>query len=251
MLGLSILTSGCNGPLPPHAKKNLQKAEDHYLAKRYVSAVDETSKVIRDFPKCDGIEQAYYLRGKSWLELNDSFAAKNNFLFAVDVANNPVVKVNSLLALGDIAWQDGDLGSASNMYFQAGELCSRGKSPSDHSNFMLGRVLQRQGNWTQADKCFYYVTEYFPDSELARRCARRVAARSWAVQAEIFKDKKHADSLAEKLGRAGMKADRKMFLEGDSPVFVVFVGRYATYSQAVGELEKVRKICPRASVAVR
>jgi tetratricopeptide (TPR) repeat protein len=199
---------------------------------------------LKDNASSSVADRAYYLCGLARYRLGtlpQRQAAREDFAKALAKTKDSVVRANSHTALGDIAWEAGDMGEAEKMYRQALAYCEQDAPPADHAYYRLGCVLQRLGRWLDADGQFNRVVKFFPDSEFGARAGRRVHARRWTIQAAAYRAKKPAETFAETLRRQNLPAVCRVHLRGQEPLFVVEVGRYRTFEQAAAMLANVRQ----------
>lgn len=232
---------GCNGHLSLRAKALLHSGNEAYKQGDYQTTVAEMDAFVKEVGRSRRAGEGYYLRGLAKLKLNDTKGAKVDFDQAAERTQDRQIRAHCLNALGDMAWDEDDMDQAAGCYAEALESTDRGRKPADHSQYRLGCVLQRQGKWHDADLRFSRLDYFFRGSELAMRAARRINCRAWTVQAGAFSDKGSADTAAEKLRRAKLPATVEPTLSREKLIFVVQVGRYAAYEQAVGALEGVRQ----------
>ena len=186
-------------------------------------------------------EEGYYLRGLAYLKLKNRKGAKADFSHAVGRTRNKEIRSHSLNALGDIAWDEDDMDQAAKCYAKSLESTKRGKKPADHSHYRLGCVFQRQGKWPDADVQFSQLDYFFRGSDLAMRAARRINCRAWTVQAGVFAEKAGANAVVKELRGKNLAAMVEPLLGREKLVFIVQVGRYAAYEQAIETLKSVRQ----------
>jgi len=250
-LVIVVAAAGCSGPAPPQGRKLLVEAQNGLMRRDYQTTMSRTNRFLREYGGTYEAGRAYYLRGKARLALNDIRGALEDLQEAVDHSGGGDVRANARLALGDLAFDRGDMPQAEELFSDAISDIEVGKPPRDHAHYRLGCVLQRKRQWRKAELQFRQVVEYFGGSEFARRSSRRVNATAWTVQAGAFAGRPGANSLAKELRSGGLAADVIPVLSGGRPLFVVVVGRYKTYEQAVKSLNGVRKHQTGAFVTVR
>ncbi len=93
---------------------------------------------------------------------------------------------------------------------------------------------------------FVAVVYFFEGSEVAERAARRTHRVAWTIQAGVYQKKALADSEAKRVNSKSLPAAVAAVLHGGRPVFVLQLGRYATYAQAAASLAETKKL-PRGS----
>jgi len=231
---------GCNGKLTPQARELLLSSYLAYGRSDDATTIRNTTQFLALNPRFQRADEAYYLRGLARYRKKDRAGAKADLAAALKRTKNPDLRAKALLTLGDLAYDEGDMALAQEMYGQSLAHLKRDATPADHANYRLGAVLQRQGRWSEADVHFNRLLELFPRTELTRRAARRVHCTAWTVQAGAYGDKKQADRSAARLTRRGRPAAVAAMLEAGRPIFVVQVGRHSRYEEAVRSLAAVR-----------
>ena len=243
MLAVGVLAPpwmafGCNGALTPQAKAILDAGSAAYGRGDYESTLRHMDRFLREHSGLRGADQALYIRGKAKLELNDLAGAKADLQEALDRTRLPQVQVNASNALGDLAWNEGDMATAETMYRRAIQSARKDEPGAAHARYRLGCVLQRRGSWRDADLQFDRLMYLFGDTELGRRAKLRVRCRAWTVQVGSFTDSALADEMAARLQAADLPAAVEAVGGNGRPLFRVQVGRFATYEQATAMLEK-------------
>jgi len=236
--------AGCTPGVSEQGKKLCDSALASFEKGDYPATVRDMDAFLKDNASSNIAGRAYYLRGLARYRMGTPphrQAASDDFRKALAKTRDSVVRANSHTALGDVAWEAGDLGEAEKMYRQALAYCEQNAPPADHAYYRLGCVLQRLGRWLDADLLFNRVVEFFPDSEFAARAGGRVNARRWTIQAAAYRARPSADGFAEKLRRQNLPAVCRVQLRGEEPLFLVEVGRYRTYEQAASALGNVRQ----------
>ncbi|MCK4602976.1 MAG: tetratricopeptide repeat protein, partial [Phycisphaerae bacterium] len=197
--------AGCNGEVTPEGKKLLTSAAEAFEAGNNQAAVHHVDAFMTDNSGSRRADEAYYLRGLARYRLKDLSGAESDLNKALGRTKLQHIRAHATNALGDIAYERGDMALAEHMYLQALEHIQRGLKPADHTHYRLGCVLQRQGRWEAADLHFDKVMYFFEGSELARLASRRVRCSGWSIQAGAFEKKANADSVAERLRRQDLQ----------------------------------------------
>jgi len=243
--------AGCNGQLTPQAKELLTRATASLSRGDYAATVTDMDRFLREHGSSRQVGRAYYLRGKARLGLKDLAGACGDLAESLDHSKDADVRVNAMLALGDLAFDAGDLAVAQEMYSGAISQSRAGKAPRDHAHYRLGCVYQRLGKWHEADRQFHQVVEYFGGTELARRAGRRVNAVAWTVQVGAFSSKGRADALAGRLRDREQAADVIPIISAGQALFIVVVGCYDTQHEADEALGRIKRFQAGAYVTVR
>ena len=246
-----LVVCGCDGSAPPQGKKLLTESQNSLVRGDYNDTIRKADRFLLQYGRTREAGRAYYLRGKAKLSLSDVVGAKNDLREAVDSSGNGDVRANARLALGQLAYESGQMPLAEELYRDAIVDIEVGRPPADQAHYRLGCVLQRRGQWRKAELEFRRVIEYFANTELARRSSRRVNATAWTVQAGAFASKSRAILLVKKLRTGGLAPDVIPLLGKSGPLFVVVVNRYLTYQQAAQALNSVKRYQADALVTVR
>ena len=250
-LSAMFVVVGCGGAAPRQGKILLAEAQNSLVRRDYSDTIAKTDRFLREYGGTREAGRAYYLRGKARLSLSNTAGAKSDLQEAVNRSGNGDVRANARLALGQLAFDSGQMLLAEELYRDAITDIEVGKPPGDHAHYRLGCVLQRRGMWRKAELEFRLVAEYFANTELARRSSRRANATAWTVQAGAFANESRSASLVKKLRAGGLLPDVRAVLGKSGPLFVVVVNRYETYQQAVKALSGVKKYQADAFVTVR
>jgi tetratricopeptide (TPR) repeat protein len=250
-LSVMLIVSGCGGAVSRQGRILLRESQNSLVRQDYKDTIAKADRFLREYGGTREAGRAYYLRGKAKQSLSNTTGAETDLREAVSRSDNSDVRANARLALGQMAFDSGQMQQAEELYRDAVADTEVGKPPGDHAHYRLGCVLQRRGLWHKAELEFRQVIEYFANTELARRSSRRVNATAWTVQAGAFNNEVRAASLVKKLRTAGLAPDVKPVLGKAGPLFIVVVNRYGTYQQAAKALNSVRKHQADAFVTVR
>lgn len=232
---------GCVQQVTPEAEQLLIDSKAAYARGDDAAVVRDTSSFLAGFDKTNLAEVAYYLRGLSRYRQGELGSAKSDLKIAASSADRQDVRMKSLKALADLAFEEGDVDWAEGLYGQALAEVKPKKPPADEIRYRLGCVLQRKGRWDEADEQFDRVAHVYAGTEVARRAQLRLRCRAWTVQAAAFGRKDLADAESARLRGQQLPAVTRSVISGDSLRFVVQVGRYATYEQAAAALPAVRR----------
>ncbi|MCP4376561.1 MAG: tetratricopeptide repeat protein [bacterium] len=246
-----LVMPGCGGSAPPQGLILLKESQNSLDRGDYPATIAKADKFLREHGSTREAGRAYYLRGKAKLSQSNIDGAKADLQEALSQSGNADVRANASLALGQLAFDSGQMLQAEELYRSAADDIEVGKRPGDHAHYRLGCVLQRRGMWQKAELEFRLVIEYFAGTELARRSSRRVNATAWTVQAGAFGNQRRSAMLSGKLRTAGFKSDVRTVLGKSGPLFIVVVNKYGTYQQAARALSGVKKYQADAFVTVR
>ena len=233
---------GCTPPVPQEARQLLVDSRAAYDRGDDVGVVRDTSAFLTQHARTKLAEVAYYLRGLSRYRQRDTAAAKADFKAAASRAERKDVRVGSLKALGDLAYEEGDMDWADSLYEQVlGEMDPRAK-PAGEVRYRLGCVFQRNGRWAKADQQFDRVLHVFAGTEVARQAERKVRCRAWTIQAGAFGRQALADAEAGRLRAGSLPARMRAAAGGGKLRFLVQVGWYDSYAGAAAAFPAVRRL---------
>ncbi|MHC4294266.1 MAG: SPOR domain-containing protein [Planctomycetota bacterium] len=237
----AVAFTACEGPLTPEARQLLQRGYDLYGSGNNAAVIETLDVFLQQNPNSARNDEVYYLRGMARYRLNDPGGARDDLNLGLAETSNKELRANARVALGDLAYAEGEMTMAESFYRQALPDIEQGEKPSDHAHYRLGCVLQRQGRWEDADLQFDRVIYLFADSQLGKLAARRVRSTAWTIQTGAFESRTRADLAVKQLIEQELPAVSKVILFDAKPVFVVHVGRFATYEQATTALPDTRK----------
>ena len=241
---------GCNGQLNPRAKELLRSGYEAYGRGEDRDTVRRMDAFLQENGRSNSEDEGYYLRGLTKYRSGDRRGAQADLNEAIGRTEQKDIRVGARLALGDLAYEDDEMALAENAYRQALADIEPGQEPADHVYYRLGCILQRQGRWRDASGQFRRLRHHFVDSELAKRAGRRVNGDAWTVQMGAFGAKSRADAVAAELRGKRLQAFSRPIADGSTLLFVVQVGLYSTYEQAVAALRGIQKTQSDAFVIV-
>lgn len=253
LLGAAVLAcgclAGCVSDLDARGKQQIEACYDAYGRGDDDATITQASEFLRDYSPSVRDDEAHYLRGLALSRQGDPVDARADLARAAE-SDRRAVRARSLLALGDLSLGAGRLERAEAFYRRSiSEGMSR-KTPSQHAYLRLGYVLQRKGQWADADVQFSRAMHHFPASKHAQWAAARIHGRAWTVRAGAFARMKGATDTAAGLVKAKLPAVVNAEMRSGKVMHVVSVGRYAQYSQAEAALVKVRQVRKGAYVGV-
>lgn len=239
--------AGCG--LSPRAQKQLNDGSQKYQAGDNAGAITELSAFIQENPHANQIDQAHYIRGMAHSRLKHYEAAKSDLLQAVTETSNKELQGKAALAQGDLSYETNDMTLAENMYRHALESLPAGSNLRGQAYYRLGCVLQRLGQWREADLQFHKAIDGYP-GEPARRSARMINSNAWTVQAGSYSKMVTAKDGAKRLSGKGFpNAQAAAVLVDGTTWYVVQIGRYDRYENALAILPRVRAVQSDAFVA--
>jgi tetratricopeptide (TPR) repeat protein len=241
-------SAGCVLPVSPEARQLLVDGRAAYDRGDDPAVLRQTNAFLAQHARSSLSDVAYYLRGLAAYRQQNLPAARADLQAALAATTRRDIRLGSQKALGDLAYEDGDMGAADSFYRQALAECEGGARPSDEIGYRLGCALQAQGRWGEADEQFDRVAHVFAGSEIARRAERRLRCVAWTIQAGAYEKKATADAEAVRLRAAHLPANTRPVVVGDKLRFFVQAGWYDTRDKAAALLPAVRKARPDAFI---
>ena len=113
--------------------------------------------------------------------------------------------------------------------------------------FKLGELLQRQGEFSEADLLFNQLVGTFPDTPEGQLAVGRVHCTHWAVLAGTYPTADEANRVAQPLGEEAVVRPSR---HDGQLTFRVQIGSLATYAQGESLLATCRETFPRATLIV-
>jgi len=241
-VALAVWVGGCTEPLSPEARQLLVDSKAAYDGGDDAAVLQKTSAFLAEHANAGEADVAFYFRGLSKYRLRDSSGAMSDLKEAFTRTNRREIQLGSAKALGDLAFESGDAVWAEDMYYQALQYADPARKPTDEIRYRLGCVLQRKGDWSEADRQFDLVLHLFAGSPSAQRAERRARCLAWTVQTGVYARRDAALAEAKRLGAAKLPAAAKPLTYGGTLRFHVQIGTYKTWSEAGAALPGIRRL---------
>lgn len=242
-LFVSLFSLGCSEEtINPQAKENLDIGLRAYRAGDDRQAIVQADTVLSGGSQESIAMQAYYLRGMAWYRLKDFSKAQRDLEHVDKRSNNVQLRIRAMDSLGEIAYRRDAMLRAESYFEQVIELAERGQKPVDHAHYRLGCVLQRLGKWQEADVHFQRVIFLFEQSKLARQARIRVNGRKWTIQIGSYGRRQNASVAAGPFRKRKIETFIEPALRDGRMTFLLQVGRWEKYEQAVDQLEAARRM---------
>lgn len=245
---LPIAGTGCDR-LPAPAVTRIRQGHRAYRQGDYARAQRLLSPVIAAHADQPDVGEAYYVRGLARLRAGQTKAAANDFQAALRVADRSELKALLHAQLGNLAFEDGQYGSAARHYRRAApDLPNR--SPTDRVLLRYGVSLQRAGRFRQAKLVLADLLTRFSSGSAAAEAHRKLAwiGDHYSIQCGVYSNQANAQATARKLRAQGLEASAWRETHNGSTRYVVRAGRYTRRADAERALPNVRRIIPDAFV---
>ncbi len=237
MVGLMALLTGCAGEVSPEALQLLRQAHHASAQGDHAVVIRNTSVVLRDRANRSRWAEALYLRAMAYQGRDQNDLARADLAEAADRAGLAETRVKIQLALGDQQAERGQYRQARDHYRQALAEIPRDDPLAAQAQYRLADLLQRTGEFDQADIHFGKVGYLYPDSPLAPLARSRSRARAWSIHLGSWARRDRADRQAAGLQQVGLDPTVAVALGQRGPVFRVLQGRFATRDQAQRALD--------------
>jgi len=253
LLGVVVLAFG----LPGGCVKDVGIGGREQLAACYAAyergddggTVEKADRFLHDNSPSVRDDEAHYLRGMAESRRGRPAEARTAFTEAA-TSQRKTVRAHALLALGDLAVAEGDLDKGATFYRRSLSEGTMRATPAQQAYVRLGRILQRQGQWDQADVVFSRAMHYFGHTQEGKWAATRIHGRAWTVQAGAYAQEANARAAMVPLIKAKLPARTEDVIRNGKRMVVVQVGRYAGYDEARGALASVKRIRRDAYIGV-
>lgn len=225
----------------------LKQSWSAYTSGNYPQAISAADRFIAAYADSQEAGEAHYLRALAEIQLGQQEPAGQDLRRAIELSRRADLIGRANLALGQLAQKKGDDAAAEPLYRSAVASLPANSPPADEALAHLGEVLQRLGQWEQADLQFDRLTFLFPKSSWAGFARQSIRARAWTVLVGTFTQRRHADELAEQLRQAGFAPEVVSELNKEV-ILAVQTGRFNTYKEAAETLPALRAMVPSAIV---
>ncbi|NQU76671.1 MAG: SPOR domain-containing protein [Planctomycetes bacterium] len=245
----ACLLAGCGGAVPPSSSAILRAGLDAYKQGDDAAAIDRMDRFISLHAKSQQAGEAHYVRALARSRRGDLPGAKSDFSYAVTLTRRNDLTGLANLGMALLAEQGSNDDEAKRYYLAALQALPQGAAGGDEALFRLACLLQRHGQWLEADRYFDRLVLLYGNGDLAAAGRHRVRGRGWTIQTGAFAQRGNATKQQDRLSQVGLNT-RITAVRGATLLFAVRVGRYQTHSQALQALPQVRKIEPAAMVTI-
>jgi tetratricopeptide (TPR) repeat protein len=220
----------------------LEGGRQCYEREDYGGAIDQLSRFLSQVDQGPDVAQALYIRGMSHAQAGLRPAAYADLRRCVTLPTEQDVIWRSYTVLGTLRFEDQQWAEAARD-LRAAVTRMPNASPKDTVLYKLGLCYERSGRWSEAQGCYRGITASFPRGSYASAARRRLQlnADHFAIQCGAFRERSNAETLSSNLEREGLLAYVRRELRGRTALYVVLVGRCATYDDALRQLAMVRQ----------
>ncbi len=255
-IGAMLVLSGCASGLTEQQRTWLTTGQEYYEREDYARAIDQLSRFLDEVREGPEVAQALYVRGVSNAQAGQRAPAYADLRRCVATPTDADVVWRAYVVLGTLHFEDGQWRQAAE-HLRAGAermpataeespaVADRepAASPKDLVLYRLGLCYERTGRWDAARRLYHEVMTAFPTGSAAWDARRRYNrdAHHFAVQCGAFRTSANAETQRDNLQGKGLEAYVRQEVHGRTPLYLVLVGRYGAYDEALGQLAMIKR----------
>ncbi len=242
IVGIVVAGAGCTS-LPPAEQESLRQAADQYRSGHYGPALARVDRIIDDYADAAEIAEAYYIRGLCRSRLGERQAAASDFQQTISRSNRPELTARAHASLAALYFEQGQWAPSADHYAQALDDLPE-EPPADRIAFTAAVAMRRAGRWADARRQFARTVFRFRDRPIAEE-ARRQAFWDhdyFSIQLGAFSSVANAEQRAKEVRGRGLNAAVGSQDRDGGVRWVVAVGQYGTYDEAIRDLDRVRRV---------
>lgn len=239
---LCVLSAGCAQGLTEQQRTWLADGQRHYERKDYARSIGSLTHFLNEVREGPEIGEALYVRGMSYAQSGARKAAYADLRRAAKVQTETETFWRANVVLGTLHFEDRQWGEAARRFRTALDRMPA-ERPRDAVLFRFGLCHERMGRWSAARPYYQAVLKEFPTSGFADGARRRLrqSAHNYAVQCGAFRTRSNADRLNHELRQKGLDTYVHDTVRGKTPLYVVLVGRYTNYDEAVAAHKAIKR----------
>ncbi len=213
-----------------------------YQKGRYDSAKATLTRFLDENAELPEAGEASYIRGLCQLRLRRRTEAQRDFEAAIGKTARTELKARAQAALAVMAYDDGHWNRAIRYYDEAigwlGDL-----EEYDEHLLRYGVSQQRMGKWDEAAQVFSQILHNYPKGSAAKMARYKLGwnRRYFTVQCHALTRADGATKEVARLRRMGLPAEQIQDTRGGRAMYLVHVGRHATYDEALKTLRRVER----------
>ncbi|MFQ5807528.1 MAG: SPOR domain-containing protein [Phycisphaerae bacterium] len=240
--GLLLVLGGCANGLTEQQRLWLARGQDYYEHEDYTRAIDQLSRFLGEVREGPGVARALFVRGMSNAQAGHRAPAYADLRRCAATPADDEITWRAYLVLGTLHFEDRQWAQAAQKLRATAERMPTGP-PKDTVLYRLGLCHERTGRWRAAAQFYSEITKSFSGGKYARAAYRRLRlnANHFAVQCGAFRGKNNAETLRDNLEGKGLRAYVRQEIGGRRPLYVVLVGRFADYDEALAQLAMIKR----------
>jgi len=235
-----LVLAGCGG-LTEQQRAWLAEGRQAFEQRQYTRAIRQLSQFLDNVQGKPETAEALYVRGMSHARSGQRAQAYGDLRRCVGVSANPDVGWRAQVVLGTLNFEDERWDAAGQAYGAAAKAMPS-VPPMDAVLFRIGQCYERTGRWLEAQGSYRALADHFPVGAHAAAARRRIQlnADHFAVQCGVFSRRENADRLRTDLKAQGLEAYVRPEPRDQRTMYVVLVGRWASYAEARQQLAAAR-----------
>lgn len=234
---LILQAVGCASQRSPVASGELAGGYRALEQRQYDAALASADAYLRQSPRGSGAAEALYLRGRALTDRVATSEAESRanlqaarvaYVQALQLNPRPPLEAYIRTSLANVAYFQDDYQTAAQQWTEAYEHLTDQELKS-WVLYKIGRALQRQGRFDQADRTFAAVQQQYPGSAPAQQSREVQGQRQFYVQLATFNSAAGAERAAGAVRRMGITP---IIIANASSQHVLRIGPFATFQQA-------------------
>jgi len=240
--GSLLALSGCVNTLTAQQRLWLARGQESYEREHYARAIEQLTCFLDEVHEGPEVARALYVRGMSNAKAGRRAQAYADLRRCVTTPGDPDSVWRAHVVLGTLQFEDGQWEQAAQD-LQAATARMPATPPKDAVLYRLGLCYERAGRWDQARSLYQEITKAFAGGSYARDARRRYNrnAQHFAVQCGAFRERRNAEALCADLGSKGLEGYVRQEVYGRTPMYIVLVGRYVAYEEALSQLAMIER----------
>lgn len=243
---LVLAAAGCESARE-RVRTHLAEGERAFREKNYDHAVDLLSRGLVETGAGPQAARAFYVRGMARALLGQRTQAYADLERAARDSTNPELAWQPDAVLGVLYFEDQRWAAAARALERATDRMSR-VPPQDALLYRIGLCHERGGRWSAAQAPYRHIVSRFPRGVYAEAAKRRLLLKAdhFAVQCGVFSRRENARRLVAQLAQDGLSPYVRREQRRGADYYVVLVGRYRVYTEALCALARIRGYLPKA-----
>lgn len=220
----------------------LSQGQAFYERNDYGRAIDQCNRFLSEVTEGPELAQALYIRGLSNAQAGHRPQAYADLRRCAATPTESDLAWRAYVVLGTLHFEDEQWSLAAESFRAAADRMTA-VPPKDHVLYRLGLCCERLGQWPAALGSYGELTRSFTAGTYAPAARRRLELRAnhFAVQCGAFRQKSNAENLRADLSGKGLDAYVLEETRGRTAMYIVLVGRYASYDDARAQLALIKE----------
>ena len=220
----------------------LVQGQECYERNDYTHAIQQLNYFLTEVNEGPEVAQALYIRGMSNAQAGQRPQAYADLRRCAAVQTDTDVAWRAYFVLGTLHFEDEQWNLAAESLRAAADRMAA-EPPKDYALFRLGLCYERSGQWQAALDVYADLVGIFSSGAYVQAAQRRLGLRAnhFAVQCGAFRQKSNAENFRGELRTKALDAYIREETRGRTAMYVVLVGRYASYDDARAQLVMIKE----------